>query len=74
MYALKPVLVDQKIELPTCMYKLKPVNASLAENMTDSINNSVSSAWNAIRSEISRCGFSGQFGAGFAGAEAVADP
>lgn len=43
MYSLKPVLVDHNIELPTCMYKLKPVNANLIGNMQGSNNNSVSS-------------------------------
>lgn len=42
MFSLKPILVDQNIELPSCMYKLKPVNPDLAGNMEGSINNSVS--------------------------------
>ena len=42
MYGLKPILVDQKISLPTCMFKLKPVNPESSEDMQDSINNSVS--------------------------------
>lgn len=39
MFQLKPILVDQKIELPPCMYKLKPVSGLTSENMSD---NSVS--------------------------------
>lgn len=41
MYSLRPILVDQNIGLPQCMYNLKPVNNSSVENMQDSINNSV---------------------------------
>lgn len=43
MYALNPILVDQKIALPGCMYKIKPVNAEQAANMEQSKNNSVKS-------------------------------
>lgn len=43
MYGLKPILVDQKIELPKCMYHLKTVNnVEGAGNMEESINSSVS--------------------------------
>lgn len=43
MYSLTPILVDQKIDLPTCMYKLKTVNdESEAGNMAESNNNWVS--------------------------------
>lgn len=43
MYSLKPILVDQKINLPTCMYNLKTVNAGgVAGNMEESINSAVS--------------------------------
>lgn len=42
MFSLKPILVDQKIELPSCMYKLKPVSGVTSENMSDSNNSSVS--------------------------------
>lgn len=42
MYSLKPILVNQNIDLPTCMYKLKPINMDVIGNMPDSINNSVS--------------------------------
>lgn len=45
MYSLKPILVDQNIDLPPCMYKLKPVNNENSENMQESINNSVSSSF-----------------------------
>jgi hypothetical protein len=42
MYALKPILVDQNIEVPSCMYKLKAMNTDVIGNMKESINNSVS--------------------------------
>lgn len=45
MFSLKPILVDQNIELPSCMYKLKPVNTDTVDSMQDSINNSVSAAF-----------------------------
>lgn len=45
MFSLKPILVDQNIELPKCMYKLKPVNTDSAGDMEDSINNSVSATF-----------------------------
>lgn len=41
MYSLKPILVDQKIDLPTCMYKLKTVNNVEGAGMEESINSSV---------------------------------
>lgn len=42
MYSLKPILVEQNIELPPCMYKLKPVNFESPGNMQESINKNVS--------------------------------
>ncbi|CRK92954.1 CLUMA_CG006577, isoform A [Clunio marinus] len=40
MFHLKPILVDQKIDFPTCMYHLKPINTNLNESMDNSINKS----------------------------------
>lgn len=40
MYSLKPILTDQKLELPTCMYKMKPINSNIIENVQDSKNSS----------------------------------
>ncbi|CAO1406624.1 unnamed protein product [Diamesa tonsa] len=37
MYNLKPILVDQDIEFPTCMYQLKPINNNLG-NSANTIN------------------------------------
>jgi hypothetical protein len=41
MYGLKPILVDHNIELPSCMYKMKPVQQNSSENV-DSKNSDVS--------------------------------
>jgi hypothetical protein len=41
MYSLKPILVEQTIELPNCMFKLNPVNMETTGNTQSSINNSV---------------------------------
>jgi len=38
MYNVKPILTDQHIELPTCMYVLKPHNTDLIGNMEESDN------------------------------------
>ncbi|KAG5680122.1 hypothetical protein PVAND_009647 [Polypedilum vanderplanki] len=41
MYSLKPILTQQNIELPDCMYKMKPINnTSAVSDMQESINNS----------------------------------
>jgi hypothetical protein len=48
MYGLKPILSEQNINLPDCMFKLKPVNAEMAGNSQDSINNSVSAVLGKI--------------------------
>ncbi|CAO1414535.1 unnamed protein product [Diamesa serratosioi] len=37
MYNLKPILVDQDIQFPKCMYQLKPINNNLG-NSTNTIN------------------------------------
>lgn len=42
MFSLKPILVDQQIILPTCMYKLKSVGEGTNEGMSDSNSKSVS--------------------------------
>ena len=58
MYSLKPILVDQNIELPSRMYKLKPFNSDLAGNMQESKNNSVKLILNLFRHQnIVKCGF-----------------
>ncbi|KAL7035468.1 hypothetical protein ACKWTF_008390 [Chironomus riparius] len=40
MYSLKPILTQQNIDLPSCMYKMKPVNSNIIENSCNSKNNS----------------------------------
>lgn len=40
MYKLKPVLQNTDVDLPTCMYKLKPINSSLVETMESNSKNS----------------------------------
>jgi hypothetical protein len=58
MYALKPILVDQTINLPQCMYKLKSVNSDLIGNMQEeSKNNSVSALCKYFVSKLIKCGF-----------------
>lgn len=42
MYTLKPILTEQNIDLPSCMYKMNPVNTNIIENYNSSKNNSVS--------------------------------
>jgi len=54
MFSLKPILVDQKIELPQCMYKLKPVNSNSHESMQDSINNSEKSELEVLEEKQNR--------------------
>lgn len=39
MYPLKPILTEQNIDLPTSMYKMKPINTNIMENSCDSKNN-----------------------------------
>lgn len=42
MYAIKPVLTNQDIDLPTCMYKMSVINSSSIDNTQNSKNNSSS--------------------------------
>lgn len=40
MYPLKPILTAQNIELPSSMYKMKPINTRNVDNTSESKNNS----------------------------------
>jgi hypothetical protein len=40
MYPLKQILVKQNIELPTCMYQMKPIITRDGEGMQDNSKNS----------------------------------
>lgn len=42
MYALKPILTDQQIELPTSMYKMRPINVWSGDSTQESKNSNVS--------------------------------
>lgn len=42
MYNLKPILVDQDIQFPNCMYQLKPINNNLGNSANTINRNSVS--------------------------------
>lgn len=42
---MKPIIVDQDIDLPTCMYKMDPINLNYSKTaVEESKNNSVSIA------------------------------
>lgn len=46
MYALKPILTEQNIDLPANIYKMSPINSVSAENTQISKNKSVSCSKN----------------------------
>lgn len=50
MYALKPILTQQNIELPASIYKMSPINSSLVENTQISKNKSVSCSTKMVKS------------------------
>lgn len=41
MYQIKPILTKQEIDLPSCMYKIKPVVESLHSDSANSAGKSV---------------------------------